>query len=391
MQQNSDAPLIMIGPLLASLAGLIFCAWSAYGNTIDICISAGCDISKDISIGGISLWWFGCAAFALLVILSFSGRPVLGIIVSGACLVADVGFLFLMLLTASCISCLVVAILFALSYSAFRHANNTFDLPVPRSWLVLFWLLFFIANVGSVVRENMLPWAIHKTENSTVNVYFSPTCPSCLDAVAALNNSASAAFFPIAKNDQDLALIALMQDNLEKGHSPLEAITLARQNINTAATQGIFSNIILKFRTLINSSYLARNGIEVVPVIEYKGLPGFLAPRSGSDTSYKAPLPLTVHSPTPMEKPKKEEDVQADSAGSSADVSADAPVVMGRIPKEQIQISNDSSPEHIMGNGAFTYKGGADAGNFQNNGNGGALPFDTGVVGACGGIEPCPE
>ncbi len=388
MQQNSDAPLIMIGPLLASLAGLAFCAWSAYGNTIDICISAGCSINKDISIGGISLWWFGCAAFALLVILSFSGRPVLGIIVSGACLVGDVGLLVLMLLTASCISCLVVAILFAVCFTAFRHANNTNDSPRTRSWLVLFWMLFFIANVGSVVRENMLPWAIHKAENSSVNVYFSPTCPSCLDAVAALNNSPSAAFYPVSKNDQDTALIALMENNLEQGLSPLEAISLARQNINVAASQNLFSKLILQFKLLINSAYLARNGIDVVPVIEYKGLPGFLAPRHGSDTSYKAPLPLTVHSPA------KEEPQQAKSDPNATPIATidGAPIVMGRIPKEQLDLQNHSNPEHIMGNGAFTYRGGAGV-SPPSTSNNNVLPFDTGVVGACGGSTaiPCPD
>ncbi len=388
MQQNSDAPLIMVWPLLASLAGLAFCAWTAYGNAFDICFSAGCSISKDISIGGISLWWFGCAAFALLVILSFSGRPVLGVVVSGICLVADVGLLVLMLLTASCVSCLVVAVLFAICYSAFRHAKVTYDVPVPRSWLILFWGLFLIANMGSVVRENMLPWAIKETANSTVNVYFSPTCPSCLDAVATMSASPAAAFFPISKNEQDVAIIALMEQNLENGLSAIDALSLARQKVNMEPAQNFFGQILLRFRLLINAAYLARNGIEVVPVIEYKGLPGFLAPKAGVDTSYKAPIQPALGV---VAKESKSAETSKGEAEKQAASLPHVPYAVGRIAPGALVVPKESKPEHVMGRGAFTYtgtsSGASSAGSVSAN-----LPFDTGVVGACGGADtaPCP-
>ncbi len=387
MQQKSDAPLIMLGPLLASLAGLIFCAWTAYGNSIEICISAGCDITKDIAIGGISLWWFGCAAFALLVILSFSGRPVLGAIVSGACLVADVGFLVLMLFTASCVSCLVVAIIFAITYSAFRHAKSNYDAPVSRSWLIVFWMLFLIANIGGLLRENMLPWAIKGSEESNVRVYFSPTCASCLDAVASLSASPSAAFYPISKSDLDVAIISLMEENLEKGLSPIDALALARKDVNVVKGINIFSQLFLRYRLLVNAAYLARNGINVVPVIEYKGLPGFLAPRSGADLSYKAPIRPALEVVAQESKDSK----STESPAVKEENTAHIPTVIGRIAPGALVVPEGSGPEYIMGNGAFTYTGRENTAPSSANPD---LPFDTGVVGACGGsagAPPCPE
>ncbi len=387
MQQRSDDPLIMLWPLLASLAGLAFCAWTAYGNTIDICISAGCGVSKDMSIGGISLWWFGCAAFAILVVLSFSGRPLLGAVVAGTCLVADVGFLVLMLLTASCLSCLIVAVFFALVYTAFRHTGRKPDEIVSRSWLVFVWILLMIANLGGMLRENVMPWAIKDAENSTVHVYFSPTCPSCLDAVSALSTSAGAAFFPISKGEEDITYLARMYSFLEQGSNIADALALARESTDKPEDFGIFSEILLRFRLLVNGAYLARNGIEVVPVIEYKGLPGFLA---GSSAKKMSTATNT-----------KNNNTLPAVQGSSAHI----PRVLGRLAPGTVVVPQGKEPELFLGNGSFTYTGQEQ--NSKKSGgvpplgsstiisgnNAPSVPVDMGVVGACGGAgtPPCPQ
>ncbi len=372
MQHRSNAPLIMLWPLLASLAGLAFCAWSAYGNAFQICLSAGCEISKEMAIGGISLWWFGCAAFATLIILSFSGRPALGVVLAGMFLVADVGLLLLMLMTASCISCLIVAIFFALAYTAFRHAGKGYD-PVSRSWLVLVWSLFLIANLGGVLRETMTPWAIVGPEEPSINVYFSPTCPSCLDAITTLAPNPTAAFFPVLKKDSEFALVAHMADALAEGKNIHEALLHAQSSHEALPKQGFFSSMLLRLRLLFNQAYLSRNGISAVPVIEYEGLPAFLAPK-------KSTAQVIPHTAVP-----------------------DVPTTVQTFPAGTIHVPAGLEPEIFLGNGTFISDGKDYVGTAQNGtgasgasasaGNVEAELFDTGVVSACGGVTapPCPD
>ncbi len=381
MQQRSSAPLIMPWPLVTAILGLVFCAWSAYGNAFQICLSAGCEMSKDMSIGGISLWWFGCAAFATLIILSFSGRPLLGVIVSGLFLVGDAALLILMLMTASCISCLIVAIFFALAYTAFRYAGKGYD-TIGRSWLILFWWLLFVANLGGVLRENMTPWAMVGSDEPAVNVYFSPTCPACMDALSAMAPNPTAAFYPVLKKDSEFALVAHMADALAEGKNIQEALVYAQGATDELPKQGVFAKALLHLRLLFNESYLLRNGIETVPVIEYKGLPAFLAQKESAFTQV---LPHTA-------APK-------------------VPATVEKIPAGTLQVPTGLEPEIFLGNGAFTYTGeegkegsgegaGVDAPGFdQSSGQGSGQDvgiedlLDTGVAGACGGAtaEPCPE
>ncbi len=368
MQHRSSAPLIMLWPLLASIAGLAFCAWSAYGNAFQICLSAGCEISQDMAIGGISLWWFGCAAFATLIILSFSGRPALGVVVAGMFLVADVGLLLLMLMTASCISCLIVALFFAIAYTAFRHAGKGYD-PVGRSWLVLVWSLFLIANLGGVLRESMTPWAISGKEDASVHVYFSPTCPSCLDAITTMSPNPTAAFFPVMKKPSEFELIAHMTDALEEGKNVHEALLHALEPKETPPKLGFFSSMLLRVRLLFNQAYLARNGVSVVPVIEYKGLPAFLAPRKSSSV-------LIPHTATP-----------------------DTPTTVEIFEAGTIKVPQGLEAEIFLGNGTFTYSGEGMSSPVEKKSSSPSPSaeveglFDTGVVSACGGVSapPCPE
>ncbi len=387
MQQRSTAPLIMLWPLLASLAGLAFCAWSAYGNAFQICLSAGCEISKDMAIGGISLWWFGCAAFATLIILSFSGRPMLGVVVAGLFLVADVGLLLLMLMTASCISCLIVALFFALAFTAFRHAGKGYD-TIGRSWLVFIWALFLVANLGGVLRETMTPWAMSGPQEPQVNVYFSPTCPSCLQALSSMAPNPTAAFYPVLKKPSEFNLVAHMADAVSEGKNIHEALLYA-QSVQEEPKQGLFSSLLLRLRLLFNQAYLARNGISVVPVIEYKGLPAFLSGKGA--TAYVLP-----HTEAP-----------------------DVPTFKQKMPAGSLTVPQGLEPEIFLGNGAFSYTGEGMTPAAQNpEGTAATNPaissgasntpkpermdgtdpainelFNTGVAGACGGptTEPCPD
>ncbi len=273
-------PLIMALPLLASLLGLAFCAWIAFGNNVDICITAGCSLSSDMNIGGMSLWWFGCIAFSFLSVLSFSGRPWLGLFAAAICILLDTILLILMLSTAPCLSCLVVAVLFALVYLAFRHEclRNVDKEDRGRSWILLIWLMFFIGNTGAVLRDSMGPWRILGPETPAISLYFSPSCTHCLEAVRALSGNVQTAFYPIAEKPEDLNAIVHLRQFLENGDSMMDALEKARKKTDEA-TIGTFESLLLNFRLQRNKSHLVLAASSVVPFIEYRGLPTFLQDR----------------------------------------------------------------------------------------------------------------
>lgn len=291
LRHQMATPLVMPGPLLLSVLGAAFCVWSASGNALNLCVTTGCSLFQDFTIGGISMWWFGAVGFALLVLLSLSGRPLLGVAGAGLCVLADVLLLSLMLTTAPCVGCLFAALLFALVYLAFRHSNNKRDQPLSRSWLLLLWTALFIANVGAVVKAEADTWPMHGPENPAVRLFFSPSCSSCREAVAALSGRVNVAFYPLAENDQDIPAIGVMIAAVEKGDSMAEALA-ATKNLPEVSSLGLYAPEywLLRLRLLRNKAHVLASGSESIPYLEFHGLPNFLA-SSRSAAPSRAPAP----------------------------------------------------------------------------------------------------
>ena len=114
---------ILTGSLCVTLLAAAFCVWSAFGNDVNFCVTAGCSLYQDFTVGGVSLWWLGTGTFALLALLALLGAAAAGRLLAGLALLGDICLLLLMALTAPCVSCLVVAVFFALSYLGFRQAE----------------------------------------------------------------------------------------------------------------------------------------------------------------------------------------------------------------------------------------------------------------------------
>ncbi len=338
---NKFSPLVMIWPLLVSLLGVAFCAWNALGNNVDICISVGCELSENMTLGGISLWWYGTVAFCILVVVSLSGRPWLGVATSGFCVILDLLLLILMITTAPCISCLGVGLLFILVYIAFRHSGKGLD-PIPRSALVLVWLVFFIANVGVVLHEFPSTWAIYGSKKPQISVYFSPSCPSCRTAVEVLANNKDVAFYPIMEKEEDFDSIASMLGFITKGENIVSALEKSKKDKTN--NLGFFENIYVYFYLMRNQAKVLMSGSAVIPFIEYHGLPKALVP----------PKPTPKPAPVPVAPPI-------------------APPVVEVEPMETLETMDPI--------------------NMQNSSMDADLPIDTGIAGSCGGEqeEPCPD
>lgn len=284
---------LMPVPLLVALLGAAFCAWSASGNELNLCFTAGCSLYQDVTIAGISLWWAGVGAFLFLGFLAVFGRPWFGIIAAGACLLADALLLLLMMLTAPCVACLAGAVLFALCYVTFRQTAARRGIDTGRSVLLYAWAVLFIINIGAVVRAETGTWAMLGPQDATVRVYFSPSCKACRETVTALSGRVNVAFYPVAENEADWASILAMKHAVNTGASMGEAI-LAK----AAPSQGFWADytsdiLLLRFRLLCNRAHVLSAGSQTLPFVEYQGMPSGLARRD-----QPAPTPAPVQDAT---------------------------------------------------------------------------------------------
>ena len=281
---------ILTGPLVIALLAVAFCIWTAFGNDVNICVTTGCTLYADFSVFGISLWWIGAVAFALLCACALLGQAAIGRNLAGLFLLGDIGLLTLMALTAPCVSCLLIATLFALAYFMFRRraTDGKRQGAMPRSSVLLWiWLALFAVNLGQVARSQLDVWPIlDESGEGNLRMFFSPTCKYCIEGVNALSGNINVAFYPLAENENDVAQIARMMALVDDGASMAEALVQSREESFT----GIISAwspemILLRFRLLRNKAHVFAQGSQGVPFFERKGLPPGLIARSEKKTA----------------------------------------------------------------------------------------------------------
>lgn len=348
-------------PLALSILAFAFCVWIGLGNRIDICVTAGCTLFEDARLAGISMWWYGAAAFAVLGFCSAARYPGAGFAVAWLCLFADALLLTLMIFTAPCINCLVVAVFFLLIFLCMRRADRDTGYlaarKAARSWLVTIWALLFVVNIGAVLKSEVATWSLGSNEKTaSVHLFFSPSCSACRQAVEALAGKVDVAYYPVAEYPQDFARIAYMVAAVRKG----ETVSDAFQKSQSAAPLPLMQEytpeaLLLKFRILRNKAHVYQSGAKVIPFIEYRGLPSQLTRNARSEIARLQ-----------AEKARLEKQLQERSAVQAQPVPDAAPA-----PQQ------NAAPSH------------------QESGGDETLPFDSpesSVSGACyGDGHPCAD
>ena len=293
-------------PGILSMAALAagFCIWSALGNEVNLCVTSGCALFQDTSIAGISLWWAGGVMFAALGAAALMGAAQLGMVLAGLALLGDIGLLLLMSVTAPCVSCLIVACLFAMIYAGFRQAAHRSHSGLPndkpgRSLLLVVWSVLFVVNVGTALRTQADVWAI--TDNgkeATVRMFFSPSCPSCQEGIALLSGRVDVAFYPLAESEADIYKAARMLRLMDNGASIAEARTKA-QDVTAPSVMAATAPdmLLLRLRMLRNKAHVFMAGSQTVPFFEYHGLPTMLK-KSAKQQAGHATAPTAPVSPS---------------------------------------------------------------------------------------------
>ncbi|MCR4666593.1 MAG: hypothetical protein K5657_04780 [Desulfovibrio sp.] len=270
---------IAVQSLLCTLLGAVFCFWTVQGNDVNFCHTAGCTLYQDLRIAGFSLWWFGLLAFLVATFLTLLAPLSLALVFLGMVLFCDLGLLLLMSVTAPCMNCLGVAILFALGYQGLlRVYNHENGLPKSRSFLLTAWLILFSINAGNVLRLEAGPWPMLGEKDASVHIFFSPSCAHCRDAISFYGGSVNVAFYPVAENEGDIYRIKAMEDLL-KSDVPIEEALAKSRNAEPWPFLAHCrpENLLLSFRLIVNKAHVFSSDSKGVPFLEFRGVPKHVA------------------------------------------------------------------------------------------------------------------
>ncbi len=283
---------IPLAAAAACLAGLLFCLWVFFTGGRSLCLTDGCVLFQDFRLAGISLWQAGAVLFAALLALTLLRLSRIALLLATLALAADVVLLCIMLFTAPCVNCLIVASLIALSFVTFRRAKE--PAPRERSPLLVLWSVLLIIDLGGVLRDLAEPWSpLESGSEASVQIYFSPSCPACRTLLEHADGLTDAAWYPVAENERDILVIAAMTKYLEKGLSMAKAVEEADESVPFVAEgESRFSlsllrpdRLLLQVRLWRNHAHVLGAGSDRLPFLEFKGLPAFLmdAPEPEAD------------------------------------------------------------------------------------------------------------
>lgn len=261
------------GTAFVAFAGAVFCALNATKNLDAICITTGCEIFKDISVFGISLWWIGTALFISLALLNLLKLPNVALLLAFCAVTIDLGFLLLMVFTAPCVPCLffaaILLLIFFMQCSSLKHP---FRLFAP---LAIIWVLLATPNIFAIISEEMGSWAIHGNKQADVQVFFSPSCTACKKLIPNLtkDNAGNITFYPVAEVDDDLERIFVMQKALNDGMSMYVAFNRAVRVTPADVSLPLMTRLKFQWNLFRNKSKLASIGVTRIPVLITNGVP----------------------------------------------------------------------------------------------------------------------
>ncbi len=293
-------------PFLLSLAGILFSCWNLWGTPEVLCVTEGCRLFQNFTIGGISLWLIGAVSFAVFLFAALLGFAAVGYFAAAFGLMLDCVLLCVMIAAAPCFNCLIIGLLLALVFLAFRavrrerreggRINERWRPRRSASPLFILWGFLFLLDAGVVVHGMMKPWPL-PTGNAAASarIYFSPSCEACRSLVAAAaGEDASVVWYPVAEKESDLAVIAEIIRRTEAGEklpSALDA-ALASSPVSDASTSPLLAlpqRALLQLRLWRNRAHVLEAGSERLPFVEFTGVPAVLLREPPSQTSPKTP------------------------------------------------------------------------------------------------------
>ena len=263
----------LLAPGILSLLGAAYCLFIYLGLGEAVCVTAGCSLYKSFSIAGISMWIFGLVAFVSLVLLMAAGIYSLSKFLVKLFLAADCVLLLIMASTSPCLSCLGVAILFALVYFLLRNANET--QRKGFSLLLFFWSLLFFANLILSAREMLPPQPIYGEADAPVHIYFSPSCEACVKAINTFKyKDGTVAYFATAHGEEDVAKLISLRAKINQGMNMPDALNaVLKEPVSPGSIPVNQETLFLRWQLFRNKTTIMQLAGGSVPYITIKGVP----------------------------------------------------------------------------------------------------------------------
>lgn len=257
--------------MLLALAAALFCGASALGVTTRLCATAGCSLFKGMTILGVDLYWIGAGGFALLAaMLALRSRSQLAELAVdvglAVALLFDAVLLLVLAVSMPCVNCLTVATLLGLAALCAWPAGSL------GRWLLAGWFVCYVTVLPGLARESLGPVAMVGNPQGAIQVFFSPTCPACREAVEALlarhDLDGQVAYCPIAKNDEDFGRLQSLRAALDAGQSldwALGAVLAPGGLPRAQLSWG--QRLALRFMSQRNMLAVLRTGARTVPLL----------------------------------------------------------------------------------------------------------------------------
>lgn len=271
---------IPVAALVFSAIGFVYCIIMSFGLGADtLCTSSGCAIVEDFRVFGISPWWAATLIFAAMTAMCFFRMRLGARFVVSFFLVGDCIFLAIMFFVAPCTSCLIAGLIIFCAWLALRIDRSVLITArrVMAGALSATWVVLFLLNLGYAANEAIPAWKIQSpaAENSKINIFFSPSCPACREAIVLFSDRA--VFYPVAENEPNYLVIADLARRVQEGQSPaaaLEAI-LAEQAAGgyTPPVLSLWQAMGNKIKIMRNQAAVTRHGHRALPVLMFEGLP----------------------------------------------------------------------------------------------------------------------
>ena len=292
-------------PFFIALCGLLFCGWNLWSAESVPCLTSGCLLFQNFSIGGFPLWWGGVTGFGILTLLALAGRPSLGKLFAGMGLLLDCLLMIILLTAAPCLPCLIAAFLLAACYASFLFACRGRMRSSRRqtfSYLLLIWVFLFLGNIGCLVRDMLAPWPMVTSSVETpISAYVSPSCPACRQLIMELpqEQANKITWYPVAESEQDVRVIATLIQALDQGERLAQALPKALERPLGGQWSLLRPNMfLLQMRLWRNHARVMERG-GILPLVEFHGLPtGLLTKRTLGQAPGPA-MPGRQHSSSP--------------------------------------------------------------------------------------------
>jgi hypothetical protein len=268
-----------VAGLILSLLGLLFSLLMSFDLGPELlCLTSGCTAVRDFKILGISPWWASSAIFLIIALLCFCRLRLFANILCILFLLGDCLLLTVMLFIAPCSSCLAAGVIIFLTWLALRMERRMLVMPrrILAGTLGGLWSLLFVLNLGAAVNELAPTWSFAPDGASgKISIFFSPSCPACLEAVKTFFGQA--VFFPVAENEDDYAIIADLAERTAAG-TALDAslayiLDLRSQGAYTPPRQSPWGQVFTRIRIMRNQAAMLRLNYNTIPLFVLEGLP----------------------------------------------------------------------------------------------------------------------